>query len=131
MMRVLKFGVVGVVNNAIGYAIFVVLSLTGVGYVGAMTISYLVGMGISFLGNRAWTFGHSGPVWPTVVRFVAANVTGYGVNLLVLHFLVVAAGMAQIPAQLVATAFVAVCTFSLMRLWVFPRSEGAAPGVEA
>ncbi|GAB3284273.1 hypothetical protein GCM10027449_28150 [Sinomonas notoginsengisoli] len=126
--RVLKFGVVGVINNGVGYALFVVASLLGAGHIEAMTASYLVGMAISFWGNRAWTFGHGGPVWPSLLRFLLANAVGYGVNYVVLNSLVTGAGMAQIPAQLIATAVVAVCTFTLMRLWVFrePRAAGHA-----
>jgi putative flippase GtrA len=124
--RVLKFGVVGVVNNAVGYGLFVVLSLAGVGHVEAMTASYLVGMAISFWGNRSWTFGHRGSIWSTVSRFVAANLIGYAVNFVVLNAFVTGAGVPQIPAQLVATAIVAVCTFTLMRMWVFRLSSVAA-----
>lgn len=123
--RVLKFGVVGVANNAVGYGIFVVLSLFGAGYVEAMTASYLVGMVISFWGNRSWTFRHDGPVWPTVVRFLVANAIGYTVNFVTLRSLVTLGRLPQIPAQFIAIILVAICTFTLMRLWVF-RSRAKA-----
>jgi putative flippase GtrA len=117
--RILKFGLVGAANNAVGYGIFVVLSLVGTGHIPAMTVSYVVGMGISFWGNRSWTFSHRGAMWPTVVRFLGANAVGYAVNFAVLNVLVTVTGVPQIPAQLVATAVVAACTFTLMRAWVF------------
>lgn len=123
--RILRFGVVGVVNNGVGYGLFVVMSLLGVGHLEAMTASYLVGMAISFWGNRSWTFAHDGPVWPTLARFLLANAVGYGVNFAVLHSLVAGAGVPQIPAQPVATGAVAVCTFTLMRRWVFRERPAA------
>lgn len=125
-VRAFRFAVVGVVNNGVGYGLFVIQSLLGVGHIEAMTASYALGMAISFWGNRAWTFGHDGPVWPTLIRFLVANGVGYGLNYLVLNGLVVGARLPQILAQLVATSVVAVCTFTLMRLWVFSTDTSAA-----
>jgi putative flippase GtrA len=126
--RILRFGVVGVVNNAVGYGLFVALSLVGTGHVEAMTASYLVGVGISFWGNRSWTFGHRGATGPAISRFLVANAVGYGVNFVVLNALVAGVGVPQIPAQLAATALVAACTFTLMRAWVF-RARSVAGDV--
>jgi putative flippase GtrA len=123
LARVFRFVVVGLVNNAVGYGLFVVQSLAGVGHTEAMTVSYVVGMAVSFWGNRAWTFGHEGPLWPTVFRFLGANAAGYAVNYGLLNTFVEGWGWPQIPAQLAATAVVAACTFTLMRLWVFPAAR--------
>lgn len=135
LARAFRFVVVGLVNNAVGYGLFVVQSLAGVGHTEAMTVSYAVGMAVSFWGNRAWTFGHEGPLWPTILRFLGANAVGYTVNYGLLNGLVEGCGWPQIPAQLAATAVVAVCTFTLMRLWVFPPAarerRGAAAAEEA
>ncbi|MGY3567528.1 GtrA family protein [Sinomonas sp. RB5] len=131
LARLFRFVVVGLVNNAVGYGLFVVQSLAGVGHTEAMTVSYVVGMAVSFWGNRAWTFGHDGPLWPTVLRFLGANAVGYGVNYVLLTALVEGWGWPQIPAQLAATAVVAACTFTLMRLWVFPPAVRASRGAQA
>lgn len=117
--RLARFIVIGVANNLIGYGAFVVLSLVGVAAVPAMTVSYVIGMVISFIGNRKWTFGYRGSIVLTLVRFAAANVVGYGVNYALLWLFVSLLGLPQIPVQLFATCSVAVCTFLMMRLWVF------------
>jgi putative flippase GtrA len=118
--KLTRFVVVGVANNLIGFGAFVVLSLMGVAAVPAMTVSYGIGIVISFVGNRKWTFGHSGSIVRTLFRFAAANVVGYGINYALLGLFVSLLGLPQIPGQLFATCSVAVCTFLMMRLWVFP-----------
>lgn len=116
---IVKFAVVGVINNAIGYGTFVILSFAGVTALVAMTVSYLMGMGISFAGNRKWTFGHSGRWAPALWRFLAINVIGYGLNFGILTLFVVTWRFPQIPVQLFALVLVAGVTFLLMRLWAF------------
>lgn len=122
--KLAKFIVVGVANNLIGYAVFVLLSLLGTEAIPAMTVSYGIGMVVSFVGNRKWTFSHRDSLIPTLVRFVVANLVGYGVNFALLWLLVNQLGLPQIPMQLFATACVAICTFLIMRLWVFRSRRG-------
>ncbi|WP_051389078.1 GtrA family protein [Arthrobacter sp. 35W] len=123
-----KFILVGLANNAVGYGIFILLSLLGAGALPAMTVSYVVGMGISFFGNRQWTFAHKGSIGPAVVRFLGVNVVGYSLNYFLLWFLVDVNGLPQIPVQFGAIAAVAVCTFFLMRVWVFSGKKAARVG---
>lgn len=114
-----KFIVVGLANNAAGYAIFVVLSLMGISALPAMTVSYVVGMGISFTANRKWTFSHNGNIGPALLRFFSVNAVGYSLNFFLLWIFVGVLSWPQIPVQFGAIALVAITTFVLMRLWVF------------
>lgn len=121
-----KFVVVGIVNNLIGYGAFVALSLLGVAAIPAMTLSYGIGMIVSFVGNRKWTFGHRGSLGPSLVKFAVANSVGYGVNFGLLWLFVGQLGLSQIPVQFFATGCVALCTFLMMRLWVFRAGRTVA-----
>lgn len=121
----LKFVAVGITNNLIGYLTFVALSLWGMSALGAVSISYLLGMFISFAGNRKWTFRHKGGTGPAVLRFIGANVVCYGLNVGILALFVTRLGLPQIPVQFFALGVVATCTFLLMRLWVFRPDQGA------
>lgn len=114
-----KFAVVGVINNVIGYGTFVLLSLAGMQAIGAMTVSYSLGMIISFAGNRKWTFGHQGKVAPALMRFLGVNALAYSLNFVILTLFVVVWHFPQIPVQLFAVGLVAIVTFMLMRLWAF------------
>lgn len=117
-----KFIVVGLVNNAVTFGGFVFLSLLGMGAFVAMTITYAVGLAITFTGNRNWSFRHKGGVASSTVRFLSVYGVGYFLNLLVLWALIRLGGLSQIPAQLIAIIVLAVFTFVLMRLWVFKAS---------
>lgn len=119
-----KFIVVGLANNAVTFGGFIILTLLGVGPFAAMTVTYVVGLAITFAGNRNWTFRHRGGVGSSSARFLAVYGIGYFLNLLVLWVLISLAGVPQIPAQLAAIIVLAIFTFILMRLWVFSeRSE--------
>ena len=120
----LKFVAVGITNNLIGYLTFVVLSLGGMSAIGAMSISYVLGMFISFAGNRKWTFSHDGGMGPALLRFIGVNVVCYGLNVGILALFVNLLGLPQIPVQFFALGVVASCTFLLMRLWVFRPNLG-------
>lgn len=120
----LKFVAVGITNNLIGYVTFVVLSLWGMSAIGAMSISYVLGMFISFAGNRKWTFGHNGRAGSALLRFIWVNVLCYGLNVGILALFVNRLGLPQIPVQFFALGIVATCTFLLMRLWVFRPDQG-------
>ena len=120
----LKFVAVGITNNLIGYLTFVVLSLWGMSAIGAMSISYVLGMFISFAGNRKWTFSHNGRMGSALLRFIGVNVLCYGLNVGILAVFVNLLGLPQILVQFFAVGVVAICTFLLMRLWVFRPNQG-------
>ena len=124
--KLTRFVVIGVANNLVGYATFVVLSLLGVSAIPAMSVSYGMGMVISFTGNRKWTFSHRGSVGRALGRFLIANAVGYGLNFGLLWIFVKSLGLPQIPVQFFATGCVALCTFLMMRLWVFRSERGDA-----
>lgn len=125
----LRFLLVGASNNLAMYGLFVLLTLAGVAAIPAATITYALGMVISFVAHRRYTFGHRGDRGPAIARFVLANVAGYALNVALLHALVSQLGWQAIPAQVLAVAVVAAALFVAMKLWVFrdpPRRPGAA-----
>ena len=122
----IRFLVVGASNNAAMYGLFVALSLIGVGAIPAATITYVLGMGISFFFHRRWTFRHSGHPGAAAARFIAANVAGYLLNIGLLFVFVHQLQLPQIPVQLGAVAVTAVLLFVLFRVWVFPARTAAA-----
>jgi len=78
-----RFGVVGIINTMAGLTIiFVAKWLGGLGDVMANLVGYGVGVMISFVLNRQWTFGHVGPRGAAFVRFVLVLTVAYMLNLL-------------------------------------------------
>ena len=78
----------------------------------------VLGAQVAFIGNRHYTFGHAGPLWPAWWRFMGTAALGG-----VLGMAIVAAGVAlgahYLLAQTVATALVLVLTFAVNRAWAF------------
>jgi putative flippase GtrA len=78
----LKFAVVGVVNTLAGlFVIYLCKWLFGFGDVMANTCGYSIGLALSFILNRGWTFKHSSPVLPALAPFIAIFVLAYLSNL--------------------------------------------------
>ena len=77
-----------------------------------------LGAQVAFVGNRRFTFGHLGRLWPAWWRFQLTAVLG-GLT----SMAVVAAGMwlgvHYLLAQIVATGMVLVMTYAINRRWVF------------
>lgn len=78
----IRFLAVGVLNTAVGLSvIFAAKALLGWGDLAANAFGYAIGLMVSFMLNRSWTFGHSGAVAPAVLRFIMVFLVAYGLNL--------------------------------------------------
>jgi putative flippase GtrA len=83
-----KFVIVGVANSTVGLlAIYMFKWQAGFGDVAANASGYAVGLGLSFVLNRAWTFRHAGPKLRALVRFLLVFVVAYSFNLAALIML--------------------------------------------
>ena len=119
-----KFIVVGIVSNLTGYLLYLLVTSLGAGPKPAMTVLYVIGTAAGFLANRKWTFSHSGPVSPAMVRYAAAYALGYLLNLSILIVFVDRMGWPHQLVQACAIGIVAGFLFLLMGWLVFPdRSE--------
>ncbi|MDN5669376.1 MAG: GtrA family protein [Renibacterium salmoninarum] len=120
-----RFAVVGLSSNLLGYLLFVGLSLLGASAFAALTASFLLSMVISYFGNRGFTFAHRGSWRKSGLKFLAVAAFAYCFNFGILWLFVQHWGMPQIVVQFFAVGAVALCTFTLMRLWVFPARAAA------
>ena len=119
-----KFCVVGAVGYLINLAVYDALLHAGLHYLLAATCSFLVAVASNYTWNRIWTFReHRGHVGIQGLRFFVVSVAALGANLLVLHLLVVYAGLDKLPAQAVAIVLVTPLNFVGNKLWSFRRSK--------
>ena len=120
MMAALRFGLVGVLNTLVGLTVIWTLLLLGVGDYPANACSYAVGLCVSFVLNRVWTFEVRGPVaGEEVARFLTVFALSYAANLGVLTIMR-GLGFAQsLIGQGAAMATYSVCFFLLSRHFVF------------
>lgn len=126
VVQFLKFGIVGVSNTLIAFAVYtVLLKVFGVWYVAASGIGFAVGAVNGFLLNRRWTFReHVGdPLTP--VRWAIVQSCGLVCNLGLVYLFVHGFGMDKLLGQIPATAIVTVLTFIANRAWTFRMHEPA------
>src|SRR5271157_684570 len=112
VVQFVKFGIVGVSNTLLTFAVYtLLLKGFGVWYLAASAIGFVVGAVNGFLWNRRWTFrGHVGDAL-TPVRWGIVQSAGLGLNLGLLYLFVHDAGLDELLGQALATIIVTVLTF--------------------
>ena len=94
LVQFVKFGIVGVSNTLLTFAVYtLLLKVFGVWYLAASAIGFVVGATNGFLLNRRWTFrGHVGDAL-TPVRWAIVQGCGLALNLGLLYLFVHDAGL--------------------------------------
>jgi putative flippase GtrA len=121
-MHVFKFGVVGVANTAVDFAIFSALTLgAGIAPAVANVVSYSCGIGLSFWINGSWTFRDRGARRPAtqLPMFVAANLAGLAISTAVVALLVKDYG--PLPAKIVSVGVAFIWNFVFANFIVFRK----------
>jgi len=95
-----RYVLVGVANTFVGLSvIYAAMYFLHVSDGLANSLGYLVGVIVSFVLNRNWTFGHTGSIAPALVRFVGVLVVAYFANLATVLVLIDALGVNRYVAQ--------------------------------
>lgn len=126
--QLVKFLLVGVLNTAIQYLVFLTLyEVVRVNYLVASTVGYCLGMLNSYFLNRRWTFASAtAQIFPEAMRFVTVNLLALGTNTGLLFLLVSTHDMRPRIAQLWALAGSVSVNFVLNRCWTFSQ-RGITP----
>jgi putative flippase GtrA len=124
-----RFGLVGLVNTAVGFAVVVLLDpVMGLPPALANAASYAVGISVGFLLSRGFVFRSRAGLSATGLRYLIAALGAFVLNQAVLRAagLALGAGSIQhIAAQLAAMAVYSTAFFFLCRLWVFRVPAGS------
>jgi putative flippase GtrA len=129
IVQFIKFGIVGVSNTVLAFAVYtVLLKVFGVWYLAASALGFAAGATNGFLLNRRWTFReHVGDAL-TPVRWAIVQTCGLGINEALLFLFVHDAQLDELLAQVFASAVVTITTFLVNRAWTF---RAQAPVVAA
>ncbi len=123
----LRYGMAGLLNTAIGYAVIAGLDIgLGVDSHLANLAGYGVGGAISYFLQRSFVFESSASHRRSVPRYLLAALTAFLINQMVLSISLQVIGDATLGravAQLVAVASYSVTLLVLLRLWVFDRER--------
>ena len=117
--RMFRYGVVGVLANLSGYALFLLLLAFGARPVAATGATYLAVVAVSYFANRYWTFGshatHAEDGW----RFLAAHTLGFACSVGSMH--VMAPVWPPAIAQMFVILIAAVVIYSSLEVLRFGR----------
>ncbi len=120
LAQFVKFGVVGVSNTLLAFAVYTLLVKgLDVWYLAASAIGFAFGAVNGYLLNRRWTFReHAGDAL-TPVRWFVVQGCGLLANLGLVYLAVDGLGLDELLGQALATAIVVVGTFFANRAWTF------------
>jgi putative flippase GtrA len=123
ILLVSRFGLVGIANTAIGYAVIAILDLgLKVAPPIANAAGYAIGFGISYLLNRKFVFRSVEKASATGPRYLVAAALAFALNQLVLALSTRVLGDGNLPhaaSQLAGMAIYTVALFIACRVWVF------------
>jgi len=129
MRQLFSYAAVGVVNTGVGYGIiFTCMYLLGVGPVTSNVLGYSVGLVVSYLLNRAFTFRSPSVSKVEFLRFVSIVLLAYGANLAVLVFLIRHTEVHKALAQVLAGIVYFALSFLMNKYYVFAAGRRHSPG---
>jgi len=129
MLQIISYGLVGVATNLVIYCVYLLITYLGVEPKMAMTLVYIIGASIGFVANRKWTFAHGGNVGKAAVGYVAAHMSGYLLNFLILYIFVDRLGYAHQAVQAMAIIIVAGLLFVVFKYFVFHEKYRAPENI--
>ena len=118
--QLVRYGIVGLASNGIGYLLYLLLTWLGMEYRVAVTLLFAIGVFQTFFFNRRWSFGHAGSAQPALLRYWAVYVAAYFLNIAALTVLVEFVGWPHQLAQAILVFVIAGLLFLAQRYWVFP-----------
>lgn len=119
MQQLIRYGLVGVATNVAIYFIYLLTTYLGLEPKIAMTLMYIIGASIGFVGHQKWTFAHRGNFSSAAMRYALAHLFGYILNLLILVIFVDNLGYLHHWVQAVAIVIVAGFLFVVFKYYVF------------
>jgi putative flippase GtrA len=121
LARVARFGLVGLVNTAVYYGLYLGLRLV-VPYFVAHLVAFVLSMIGSFFLNCYYTFRQP-PTWRRFLLFPLSNLTNFVVTSVGLFLLVNYAGMNDKLAPIVAASVAVPITFVVAKLILVGRES--------
>lgn len=119
LIQAFRFGLVGVLSNAVLFGVYLLLTGFGLGPKLAMTMLFCIGVGQTFFFNRNWTFSYDARGSGRFKRYICVYLVAYFGNLVALFVLV---DLFLFPHQVVQAVAIVCCAgflFVAQKLWVF------------
>ena len=126
MRQAARFVIVGLANTLCGLAvIYGAKYFLGLGDVTANALGYGVGLAVSFVLNKNWTFGYEGPVAAALLRYLIVFLTAYGLNLMAVVTLIEQWSVNSYVAQALGVIPYTVSFFLMAKYFAFRLAVSA------
>lgn len=119
MERLIRFGLVGVINTLITMIIYNVLIHFGVNYLIANVIGYGLGTINSYVLNNNWVFKTKSNKIETFIKFLSVNILSLAINSTMLYSMVSILDFNKSMAQIGAIASGMIVNYLANKLWTF------------
>jgi putative flippase GtrA len=123
LYQIIRYGVVGVLNNLLGYCIYLLVTFFWLDPKIAISVLYPIGATTAYFGHSKYSFSYQGSHTNAVLRYAFAHFVGYSVNVFMLFILSDKLKFPHQAVQALAIVVVAGILFLLFRYFVFPHSE--------
>jgi putative flippase GtrA len=123
-MRILKFLITGGVGLSVNLGTLRLLVLFGAPYLVGSVVAFLVSMGVGFVLQKYWTFEDSsaGHTHAQFMLYAGLSIVNLAVNTGIVYVLVEHADVHYLIAQTIGAGLVAVASYFVYRLYIFPPS---------
>jgi putative flippase GtrA len=119
----IRYGIVGILNNLLGYLLYLLLTLFWLDPKVTITIFYPIGAITGYFGHLKYSFAYKGNSGATLFRYILAYVCGYGVNLMMLSILSDKLNVPHQAVQVIAIPIVAIILFIMLKYFVFTAPQ--------
>lgn len=121
LKQFIKFCLVGVINTAVDFAVYLFLTrIFGLYFLAANFISVFVAMSCSFVFNKYWTFKNfDSRIQKQYLQFALVNLVYFLLNNSILWLGVHILGLEDLWAKLLATVIGLAWSFGANKLWTF------------
>ncbi len=124
--QIIRYGVVGVVNNLMGYSVYLLLTYFWLTPKTTVSILYPLSALIAYFSHMKYSFSYQGEKTGSLLRYILAYLMGYFINIILLLTL---HEKFQIPHQMVqaiAIPILAVFLFFTLKYFVFSSALNRA-----
>lgn len=120
LRQLIRYGVVGLLNNMLGYLVYLGLTWTGLDPKIVISILYPIGIAVGYFSHLRYSFSYGDRGLNVLLRYLIAYLFGYIVNFAMLYLLSEKLKFPHQAVQALAIFVVAGILFLLLKFFVFP-----------
>ncbi len=117
--EVVRFVIIGLLSNIALYAMYLVLTKSGLAPVFSMSILYFLGVFQTFIFNKRWTFKNNSASKNLLWRYIFLYLSGYALNVFILIFFVNRLHYPHCVVQGTTILFLAFIFFIIQKHFIF------------